>query len=546
MRVKNFKFFIKYLYDLILLYFILKIVSLQLFYGSFYAKIETLKIKKLMYSILFPGRHHMLTKFQKQYLRDAVNDGINGKKVEQIIFAITSANHENTRRNPLPLYLRTMAIARFAEGLPCKVKIYAIPDLPKSTKFAQFMLNHIFYQSGEKLTPKNTILACSTPPVIKLFKKYKFDHIPVELLNESKNKYASLRPFEVVDLIVKAGKNWRHEKEWKHYASEATQDLYLEYGIGDLINELFADQLLNEDADITDTRNYQTYGSAMDRNVSFKFDDIKPFIVEGKIVDAGCGTGALINILAKEFDESDIIGIEGTRKFYEYCKAQDYGDAFVFFYRRNLLDQNFKKNTINTFIYSSVLHEVYSYIGEKELLTLLKITYDQLALGGRIIIRDVVGPENPNQVVYMELNDKDGREKGPIDKLSTYAKFFHFAVDFGPRKIRYKKVKINGKNYIETTLQNAYEYISKMSYTDNWASEMHEEFGFYSFPQWKKVLGKVGFRVVEGSRAFHSQYIVEKKYAGKARLFVKKGKSLVETAYPPTNMILAGEKTISS
>ena len=484
----------------------------------------------------------MLTKFQHQYLKNLIDDGINGKKVDRIIFAVTSANHENTRRNPIPLYLRTMAITKFAQSLPCEVKIYPIPDVKNNEKFASYILNQIYYQSGEKLTPENSILACSTPNVINLFKKLNFKNVPVELLNEKESKYASLRPFEIIDLVIKAGKNWKHDKKWKEDASESTQEIYLEYNLGDLILELFNDSLLGEDADITDTRDYNTYAVQMDQNVNFKFADIKPFVINGKIVDAGCGTGTLVKILAKEFHESDIIGIEATRKFYEYCKAQDYGDSFVFFYRKNITDQNFKENTINTFIYSSILHEIYSYIGEKTLKELLKNTFNQLAPHGRIIIRDVVGPENSNELVLLKLNEKDGKSFGEIRELSTFAKFLRFAQEFLPRKIKFKEVSIEGQKFVKLKLADAYEYISKMNYMDNWKSEMHEEFGFWNFADWKKELEKAGFAIIDGSKEFKSEYIIEKMYKGKAEIFKIKDNKLISQDYPATNMILVGEK----
>lgn len=496
----------------------------------------------LMVIVLFPGRHHMLTKFQHQYLKNIIEDGIDGKRVDKIIFAVTSANHENTRRNPASLYLRAMAITKFVQDLPCEVKIYPIPDIKQTSKFASYMLNQIFYQSGERLSHANTVLACSTLSVIKMFKKLGFRNLSVELIDEKNEKYCTLRPFEVIDLLVKAGGGWRHDAKWKEYASEATQDVYLNYSLGDLIIELFNDSLLTEDADITQTRDYNIYAIQMSKNVEFKLNDIKPFVAEGKIVDAGCGTGALIKLLAKDFPESDIIGIEATRKFYEFCRMQDYEDAFVFFYRRNILAQNFKENTINTFIYSSVLHEIYSYIGKPALKKLLKNTYKQLVYGGRIIIRDVVGPENPNNVVYMELNKKDGKAKGNISELSTYSKFFRFVKDFKPRKIRFKEIKIDNKRVIKLRLVDAYEYISKMNYTDNWESEVHEEFGFYSFSKWKKELKKAGFNIVDGSRQFQSSYIIENMYNGKVKLYSLKGKKFIEENFPATNMILAGGK----
>jgi len=92
-----------------------------------------------MVTIIFPGRHHMLTKFQHQYLRNLIEDKIDGKKVERIIFAVTSANHDNTRRNPIPLYLRSMAITKFSQDLPCEIKIYPIPDVKPSPRFAEYI-----------------------------------------------------------------------------------------------------------------------------------------------------------------------------------------------------------------------------------------------------------------------------------------------------------------------------------------------------------------------------------------------------------------------
>lgn len=484
----------------------------------------------------------MLTNFQYSYLRTLISNGINGKKIDRIIFAITSSDHANTRRNPIPLYLRVLAIEKFSKDLPCEVKIYPIPDVKETDKFAEYLIHQIDFLGGEKLNPSNTFLVCSTPSVISLFKKLKFKNFSVELTNIKENKYSSLRPYEVLDLLVKSGKDWRISNKWKELASQATQDVYLEYNLGELVIELFNDSLINEDANLTETRDYNSYARGMDQNMEFKFNDIKPFVKEGKIVDAGCGTGALVWYLSKYFKESDIIGIEATRKFYEYCKLQEYPNPFVYFYRRNILDQNFKENTISTFIYSSVLHEIYSYINESTLKKVLRSTFKQLAPNGRIIIRDVVGPENGNEKVLLELNKTDGLDSGDIKELSTYSKFHKFVRDFIPRKIIFKEVYFNGKNLVELTIKDTYEFISKMNYVDNWQSEMHEEFGFWSFSDWTNELKKIGFDIVPGSRPFKSKYIIDKMYNGKVKIYKKIGNELVLIDYPSTNMILIGEK----
>ncbi|HQB62186.1 MAG TPA: transferase, partial [Spirochaetota bacterium] len=64
--------------------------------------------------ILFPGRHHLLTDYQFKYIYRLIQAGLDGvldingetiktnSKIEDIIFAVTSCNHSNTCRNPIP------------------------------------------------------------------------------------------------------------------------------------------------------------------------------------------------------------------------------------------------------------------------------------------------------------------------------------------------------------------------------------------------------------------------------------------------------------
>jgi hypothetical protein len=55
--------------------------------------------------VLFPGRHHLLTRFQADYLHRLAADS-----AATIVWAVTSANHDNTRRNPVPYHRREAAI----------------------------------------------------------------------------------------------------------------------------------------------------------------------------------------------------------------------------------------------------------------------------------------------------------------------------------------------------------------------------------------------------------------------------------------------------
>jgi len=75
--------------------------------------------------LLFPGRHLVNTKFQEQYLKRVLAKppaslpgflaGASSlpKPPTEIIFAITSANQENSRFNPIPFPLRSQDQFRF-------------------------------------------------------------------------------------------------------------------------------------------------------------------------------------------------------------------------------------------------------------------------------------------------------------------------------------------------------------------------------------------------------------------------------------------------
>ena len=79
--------------------------------------------------LLIPGRHQLLTQFQFQYIQRLIQNGLQNEadvfgntigsteKIEAVLFAVTSANHSNTRRNPLPFYLRAIAIEAFGNAL---------------------------------------------------------------------------------------------------------------------------------------------------------------------------------------------------------------------------------------------------------------------------------------------------------------------------------------------------------------------------------------------------------------------------------------------
>lgn len=531
-------------------------------------------------NLLFPGRHHILTNFQLSELSKIISGkgikDINGNQfnetVDTVIWAVTSANHSYTRRNPLPSSRREAMIEKFSENIPATSLVYHIDDIAPTPKFAEYVIKKIRVDSDGKLSmnPKNTVVGCSTPVVIKMYQKLGFKIFPFELIDLNSKKYKELVPWNILDMIVRAGKSkWRDDKTFLTKTSKASIDIYLKYNIGDSIVELHTDPLFaTNDGDITATRDYNTYVRAFDEGAERKYDLIRNYVNPGKIVDIGCCTGSLIRQLSFDprLSESDFYGIEVARTLFEKCvhrKQEEhyFGNDNVFFYQRNIASGKiFPDYFVDTFTTFSLTHEIESYQGRDALKKFISFLHQQLDFSGRWINVDVVGPKNKNEIVYLNLNTNDGRNtdyskvfgakdrskfKSYLDSLSTFAKFLRFAQDFRKLegyKLKYSIEHIDGKEYIKLKSSDASEFLSKKDYTDNWNSEMHETFCFFNFDEWIAEVKKAGFIVNPASHAFSNPWIIENRYKNRAILYHKKGRKLVQAEYPETNMILVLDK----
>lgn len=520
------------------------------------------------------------TAFQATYLRRILQmplthltflgEPSNLPPINQIVFAVTSANQQYSRYNPIPFYVRAIGVDRFARPLETafaiQYRIIGVPHFAPTPRFAEFVLKEIAQQTegNLQLTPENCVVLCSTTAVIKQYQQLGFAILPAELNTNAPT------PIDLIKQTVQVGESWSTDVTLRETLSPASFDLWQDFpDIPRRILRLWRDPLLNDSGSLTEDRNYNSYAHGMSHPavMQLKYNDVKGAIQAGKIVDEGCADGALLEWVARDFPDSDLIGIEITGEFMARCherqRAGVFGGTYVHFHQRNITHPLFEPNTINTTLCNSTVHELWSYgDGEATVHDYFAKKFAQTVSGGHLIIRDVVGPEEKNKPVYMWLNEEDGLNdnifahcatraelQAHLNGLSTNGRFLRFARDFHPLPIEFEKVTINQTNYIKLTLESACEFISKKDYTDNWDSEMHEAFAFWSFSQWKQALHKAGFTIVEnpnqpqsGSRVYTNEWIVKNRYKGKVTLLQMTNNQLTPLAYPPTNIILVGRK----
>ncbi|MBB6481192.1 methyltransferase domain-containing protein [Spirochaeta isovalerica] len=503
--------------------------------------------------ILIPGRHHVVTNFQFQYLyrfihtqmeaeQDRRGRALPVSEIEGIIFAVTSANHEGTRRNPLSYAHRAMAIQEFSHDLTVPVYCYPITDIGFRSDFASYTIKSILHQADDffDLSPENCIVACSTD-VGDLYEELGYSVFGAE-------RNVAANPWELIERIA-AIPHWSSDRIILDEIHPASYRILKQYNLGGRIQFLFSDPIASDDGDITDTRDYASYVRQMDENTHIKWKDVASFVQPGRIGDIGCATGSWLRHATEEprLNESDFYGVELTRQLHDICIQRknngEFANPNIWFARKNAVTGLvFTPGSMNTIHSSSLTHEIESYGSHEELLRFIKNRFDELKPGGIWINRDVVGPEEKDRIVLMKLNRTDHSGDSSLTELSTYERFFRFAMDFRKEEgysLSWDEVPVGDEDYIKLRYEDAAEFLLTKDYTDNWESEMHERFCFWSYSQWIGALKGAGFEIDSRSKVFTNPWIAENRFKGKVELYREDHEPM---DYPPTNFIAVARK----
>lgn len=504
--------------------------------------------------LLFPGRHHLVTAFQVTHLRGLLERHPDA----QVVWAITSADHGGTQRNPIPGTRRLGLIEAVAAAEQLPSLTFLIGNRLPKPDFAHYLVEDVRTQTGGAvaMTPDNTLVACSTPAVIADYERlgYAVDRVELVALDDGTATYGHARPWDVVERIIAAGPGWAADPGIAADLHPVARDHYRRYGLADAIAGIYADPLIDsDDGDITVTRDYATYRAAFEDNAWRKVSEFAHAVRPGRIVDVGCATGQTIKLLAgrPELFESDFYGVEVARPLYEICQQRksngEFGDANVFFHQRNIMQTElFEPGSVDTLITMALTHEIESYLGRDALLEFCRRAYAMLRPGGVWINYDVVGPDGRDDPVLVRFATGDGSDAGALAELSSRARFTRFAEDFRRDEgdgIRYETLVIDGVEYVRLRRAALYEYLAKKDYLDSWDSEAHEAFCFFSPADWTDLLTRTGFACTPDTRGVRNPWLIEHRFAPAAQVFVQDASgALVPDEWSWTNVLLVAER----
>jgi hypothetical protein len=171
------------------------------------------------------------------------------------------------------------------------------------------------------------------------------------------------------------------------------------------------------------------------------------------------------------------------------------------------------------------MHEVHSYTNYDvtKIDLALRNCFEELAPGGRVLIRDGVSP--PPATWRLTLRTPQARDM-----------FTRFAAEFcHGRGAKFERLT---EDTVRLSAHDANEFLCKKDYLKNWHIEVHEEFGPLTLDGWREALTRAGFKPLE-LRHYVNGWIAKHRYEGSVTLTDDAGTPL---PWPATNMVVVGEK----
>ncbi len=216
------------------------------------------------------------------------------------------------------------------------------------------------------------------------------------------------------------------------------------------------------------------------------------FVKAGRILELGCGSGFIVEGLAKSRPESIIIGVDWSLDALNELADKNYKNVVPI--KSDMAERIFPNQIFDTVIFVASLHEVYSATGAATIHSTLRTARNYLKDNGRMIIQDFLRPSH--QRVDLIFKNK-----------KTVNKFHRFVREFRPRKISYVK----HDRSIKLDIADALEFMSKYRSPDeeDWQGEMNETHFFFTESDYRSLARKTGFKIMHLTGVLESESWLE-------------------------------------
>ncbi|MBU7032384.1 MAG: methyltransferase domain-containing protein [Theionarchaea archaeon] len=220
--------------------------------------------------------------------------------------------------------------------------------------------------------------------------------------------------------------------------------------------------------------------------------DLTKFINPGKILECGCGSGFVLEILSHHFEDSTLLGIDKSFERLEMLNHKHLCNVFPV--QADITHIPCRKRSCTAVLFISSLHEVFSRVGDEGVYQVLNHIHSLLEDEGTLIIQDFLKP--PPQQVELKFKREDARKR-----------FIRFASEYRVRSIPYEETRFG----VKLDIGDAMEFFSKCrSISQNdWEEEMDESHYYYTQDEFKKMADNCSFSIVYTSLLLGSGEVLD-------------------------------------
>lgn len=279
---------------------------------------------------------------------------------------------------------------------------------------------------------------------------------------------------------------------------------------------------------------YERYLAGMDASMQQKVALTAAHILgQGWVADMGMGSGTGSEALAALYPKIRVTGVDINPEMVERASKR-YTRDNLDFRAGDIGSPCFEPESLDAIFNSSVLHHVTTFndYDISRAASTLESQVTQLKTHGSLIVRDFLRPESAK--VWLDL---------PLETAELFLRFaqeFRFLRPQEQRGFSYQELESPEEGWRRFLVDkvHAVEFVLRKDYTQDWETEVLEEYTYFTQVQFEELFAKFGLRIL-ASTPIRNPWIVNNRFEGQFKWHSDKGAPL---ELPPTNYLIVGEK----